>query len=79
MQQEDLIKLQIRYLSDRRIASLQSEKIAVLNCAIPCIILKENGEKELIFEQKVMYEIDRINKILIEYIEEHYPELRYKK
>lgn len=68
--------LQIQYLSDRRIATLNNEIAALYNIAIPKGIVRAlDGSIVLIYEDKTNKEVKRIQSIINDIIKTEYLEL----
>ena len=71
-------ELHYRYLTDRRIATLNNEIAAIYNISIPKYILDYSEKKvEIIYDEKVEYEVQRCKNIIAEIIKTDYPELQY--
>ena len=76
MKRKELIKeLHIRFLSDRRIATLQNEIAAIYSIAIPKGLIKTDGSFEIIYDEKVEYEVNRIRSIIADIVKSDYTDL----
>lgn len=69
---EQIKDLHIRFLSDRRIKTLQNEIAAIYNVAIPKGILKTDGSFKLVYDEKIEYEVNRIKMIIKDIVKEDY-------
>ena len=83
-----LMELHHRYLTDRIIASHLTAIQALYQIAIPTVVVTDSGTYYSGIAQKVytlqydpntLYEVDRINEIIIDYIRENYEELMVNK
>jgi len=72
---EQLKELHIRFLSDRRIATLQNEIAAIYNVAIPKGLIKTDGSFEMIYDEKVEYEVKRVRSIIEDIVKTDYTDL----
>ena len=73
-----LMELHNRYLSDRIIASHRAAIHGLYQIAVPTVILKDKIFT-LHYDSNTLYEVDRINEIIIHYIRENYEELIIRK
>ena len=85
---KELMELHHRYLTDRIIASFLAEIQALYQIAIPTVIVTDSGTYysgkaqkvyTIQYDSNTMYEVGRINEIIIDYIRENYEELMVNK
>lgn len=57
---EQIKELHIRFLSDKRITTLQNEIAAIYNVAILKGLVKTDSSFEIIYDEKVEYEVKRV-------------------
>ncbi len=69
---EDIMNLQIRFLTDRRLASLRLEIAAVLQVSIPVAIMKIDDGVIITYDEKTEYEVNRIKSIIKEICDTEY-------
>uniref|UniRef100_A0A6M3MER1 Uncharacterized protein n=1 Tax=viral metagenome TaxID=1070528 RepID=A0A6M3MER1_9ZZZZ len=72
---EQIKELQIRFLSDRRIKTHQNEIAAIYNIAIPKGLKITNGFSEIIYDEKVEYEVNRVKQIIADIVKTDYVDL----
>ena len=65
-------EMQIRFLSDKRIAALYNEISTVYAMAIPKGFIKEDDTFKLFYDEKVEHEVNLIRKIIDDLVKEEY-------
>ena len=72
---EEIKELHHRFVTDRRIATLNNEIAALYSIAIPQALIKKDGVATLVYDQKTEYEVRRIRVIINDIIKNEYQEL----
>jgi len=75
LRDETLKELRHKFLTDRRIATLNNEIAALYNIAIPKAVVKKDGVAVLIYDDKTEHEVKRIRNLIIDIVESDYKEL----
>ncbi len=73
---EEIKDLHHRYLTDRRIQSINSNIVLLHSIYMPTFILNEDSDvMEVKYKEKEEYEINRLKQIRDDYIKINHPEL----
>ena len=70
--EEEIKMLRYKFLTDRRIATLNNEIAAIYNVSIPIGFQVENGITTLIYAISVEYEIARVRSIIVDIVTNEY-------
>jgi hypothetical protein len=72
---EEIRDLHHRFVTDRRITTLNNEIAALYSIAIPQALIKKDGVATLVYDDKTEYEVRRIRLIINYIIKNDYQEL----
>jgi len=73
--EEEIKMLRYKFLTDRRIATLNNEIAAIYNVSIPKYLIVEDGIPTIKYEERVEYEVNRVRSIITKIIEAEYTDL----
>jgi hypothetical protein len=75
---EEIKELHHRFVTDKRIATLNNEIAALYSIAISQALIKKDGMVTLVYDKKTEYEVRRIRMIINDIVKNEYQELLQK-